>query len=198
MGRAKGELVFEGETLLARTVRRLVEATEAVVVVAGPEQEIGPLPPSVPVTILRDAAPFAGPLPAIILGLESLPASVDAAYVTGCDSPFLSSAWISFALARLRESDADAAWPRIGGQDHPLAGAYRPSAAVAARRLLEKGSAGPVRLADIAKVRLIREAECRSVDPGLAALFNVNTPEDWEKARNWRPSADRDEQAGRA
>src|SRR5687768_16956398 len=87
MGIDKTSLPFGTETMLQRVVRLLGEAVQPLVVVAGRDQELPALPPSVLVT--RDRRSGRGPLEGIAAGLSALAGKVNATYVTSCDVPLL-------------------------------------------------------------------------------------------------------------
>src|SRR5262249_28004534 len=121
MGRPKAWLPFGPELMLQRVVRLVGEAAGPVVVVAAPGQDLPALPDGV--AVVRDPISDRGPLQGLAAGLAALPESVELAYTTATDVPFLRPAWV----ARLVEliGDRDLAIPEIGGFLHPLAALYR-------------------------------------------------------------------------
>ena len=48
--------------------------------------------------------------------------------------------------------------------------------------LLASGNLRIVNLYDAIRVRYVDEPELRQIDPDLRSFFNVNTPEDWQRA----------------
>ena len=92
MGQPKAWLAFGGELMLPRVVRLASEVVAPIVVVAAPDQELPPLPPSV--AVVRDARPQRGPLQGVCAGLEALQGRCDAAFLSSCDVPFLQPAFI--------------------------------------------------------------------------------------------------------
>ena len=93
MGRPKAWLPFGNELLLQRVVRILRQVVEPVVVVGAPAQEIPPLPSEV--RVVRDDRDHLGPLSGLAGGLAALGASVEAAYLSSCDVPFLQPTFVS-------------------------------------------------------------------------------------------------------
>src|SRR5438552_19011853 len=91
MGVAKATLPFGSEMLVQRMVRIVSEVALPVVVVAAQGQQLPPMPPAV--EVVRDQRPARGPLEALAAGLRHLQ-SVDAVYVTACDTPLLTPAFI--------------------------------------------------------------------------------------------------------
>lgn len=185
MGRPKAWLPFGGETLLARTVRRVSEAAWPVVVVAAPGQDIPPIP--VDVLVVRDAVQGRGPLQGLAAGLAALEGRADAAFISSTDAPFLEPALIR-RLARLREGGYDIAVIRADGHYHPLCAVYSCSARAEAEALLAADRLRPfflferMRTIVADEALLLEDPALAEVDPRLRSLRNLNTPEDYEAA----------------
>ncbi len=179
MGRPKDGLDFGGETLLARVVGRLGARAGPIVVVSANNQD----PPMLSgvVIMTRDAVAGRGPLEGLAAGLRAMPDGVELVYATGVDAPFLDVRLIELLEALI--GDHDLAIPWAFGHYHPLAAVYRKAVALpAVEKLLSQGK---LRLADVTlalKTRVVIEAELRAVDPELASLRNINTPEDYSRA----------------
>ncbi len=210
MGTEKALLSFGDEPMLARVISRvagalapiggtaLVQPAGAslpsnsgcplVMVVAVAAQELPPVPQFV--QIVRDRRPDRGPLEALAAGLAALPASVDAAFVTGCDVPLLAPAFICrmFELIEIRGTERRsvlpfaAAVPRIDGHLHPLAAVYRRSVLPTIEEMLARDQLKLQSLFDLVSTRFVSAEELRPVDPQLHSLWNVNTPEDLSAA----------------
>ncbi|RUL88769.1 molybdenum cofactor guanylyltransferase [Tautonia sociabilis] len=181
MGRPKAWLPFGSELLLPRVVRLVGRVADPVVVVASPDQDLPPLPGNVNVLERRDPVPFRGPLQGLSSGLAALAESGTLVYATGTDAPFLQPGWVT-RLAELIGDD-DLAIPFVAGQYHPLAALYRRSTVLpAADALLAAGRLRPVFLMERLRTRVVTADELRPVDPTLATLLNLNTPEDYERA----------------
>jgi molybdenum cofactor guanylyltransferase len=176
MGRDKATLPFRGETLLARTVRRVRPAVDEVVVVARPGQDLPVLPDDV--RVARDDVTDQGPLGGLAPGLRA--ARADAVFATACDAPFVEPAVVGLLFARL--GDADVAIVVEDGRPCPLCAVYRTSLAPRAERLVADGRLRPVFLLDeVPSVRIDAE-ELRAVDPELRSLVNCNTADAYEAA----------------
>ncbi len=180
MGRPKAWLPFGAEYLLQRVVRLASAVAAPIAVVAAPGQELPPLPGSV--IIARDPQRGRGPLEGLAAGLAALPGEADLVYATATDVPFLQPSWIE-RMAELIGGH-DLAIPRCDGFFHPLAALYRKEAALpATRALLQADRLRPVFLSEILRTRIVAAEELRDVDPELATLRNLNSPEDYELAR---------------
>lgn len=179
MGRPKAWLALGEETLLERVVRIASMSTEPVVVVAAVGQDLPKLATSA--IVVRDPVPGLGPLQGLAAGLSALPPSVEFAYATAVDAPFLAPAWIG-RLAELI-GDHDVAVPLVGGRRHPLASLFRARPALgAARRLLDEGVLRLTTLMERLRARDASADELRLVDPELLALRNLNTPAEYRAA----------------
>lgn len=178
MGRAKATLPFGDELMLPRVARILGEVVAPVVVVAGPDQDVPPLPSAV--RIVRDEQEYLGPLAGLAIGLAALAGEVAAAYCSGCDVPLLRSAFIRAVIAAL--GDHDAAVPREGDYYHPLAGVYRTALADPARRLVAEGRLRPLFLIESCRAAAIDVEALRAADPDLSSLRNINHPDDYAAA----------------
>lgn len=178
MGRSKAWLPFGPERLLPRIVRLVGEAASPVVVVAAPGQDLPPLPPGV--RVVRDAVECRGPLQGLASGLEALGGPA-LAYATSTDAPLPVPDWIARLAALI--GDADLAIPRAGGRVHPLAAIYRRATALPViQQRLAAGALRPTDLPGLLRTRIVEEDELRDVDPDLATLVNLNTPEEYRLA----------------
>lgn len=179
MGRPKAWLPFGAETLLQRIVRIVAAEANPVVVVAATDQELPRLPESV--KVVRDAVADRGPLQGLATGLAALPETVEFAFATATDAPFLQPKFI----ARLRERIArhDLAIPFANTYYHPLAALYRRSIALPAiETLLAEDRLRPIFLVHALKTLTMHAIDFRDVDPELKSLRNLNTVEDYHSA----------------
>jgi molybdenum cofactor guanylyltransferase len=179
MGTPKEWLSVGNERMLQRVVRLVATAAEPVAVVTAPGQSLPNLPPSV--AIHYDAAKGRGPLEGLATGLAALPASVEFVFAIGADSPLLKPAWITRLMELI--GDNDLAIPYVDGFHHPLAAVYRRATVLPAiERLTTNGRSALVDLVGAVRTRLVTADELRDVDPELATLRNLNTPEDYQAA----------------
>lgn len=178
MGRPKAWLPFAGEQLLPRVVRILREVVDPVVVVAAAGQDLPPLPSDV--AVLRDEKAGQGPLGGLTTGLAALAGRATAAYVSGCDVPFLRPGFVRRMIDLL--ADHAICVPVNAGRPHPLAAVYRIDVLASARRMLEQGRLRLGLLLDECDTRSVAVEELREVDPELVSLENVNAPADYEAA----------------
>jgi len=175
MGAPKLALPFGPELMLQRIVRLLGEACRPIVVVAAPAQELPALPAEV--IIARDKREGRGPLEGLLAGLSALPEEVEAAYVTSCDVPFLSPAFVERMFELL--GDHTIAVPAAGGFQHPLSAVYRRGVIEVVETLLAADRLRPMDLFEVVATLRVAEKELAGVDPRLDTLKNLNQPADY-------------------
>jgi molybdenum cofactor guanylyltransferase len=178
MGRPKAWLPFDDELMLPRVVRILFEVVNPIVVIAAPDQEVPPLPPTI--EIAHDPTEGRGPLQGLGAGLAALDGRSDAAYLSSCDVPFLQPAFVRRMIELLGEHSICV--PRVGEFHHPMAAVYRIGVRAAVDRLLNENRMRPVFLFDAVPTRVVQANELTDIDPTLQSLRNLNTPEDYQAA----------------
>ncbi|HEV2801868.1 MAG TPA: molybdenum cofactor guanylyltransferase [Pyrinomonadaceae bacterium] len=177
MGTDKSRLQIGGRTFTERVAAALGALTaEVSIVSARPDSNELKLP--VVADVYRDCGALGG-----------LHAALDAcrarwAAVVSCDLPFVTGELFA-RLVELRTEDADAVVPRqADGRAQPLCALYRRDSALAvAARLLAEGERRPRVLLQALHTRWVAPAELADL-PGSELFFlNVNTPEDYERAK---------------
>jgi molybdopterin-guanine dinucleotide biosynthesis protein A len=174
MGRPKAWLPVGDELMLQRVARVIGGVLNPVIVVAAPGQDVPPLPDGV--RVVRDEVEGKGPLGGLAAGLKAVQGSAEILYLSACDVPFLTTAFVERVVSLLGESTA--AVPRVDGYFHPLAAAYRVSVLPAVLELLAADRLRPAYLFDAVPTRVIEPPEL----PDLESLKNLNTPEDYAAA----------------
>jgi molybdopterin-guanine dinucleotide biosynthesis protein A len=178
MGSPKAWLPVGAELMLPRIVRLLSEAVSPVIVVAAPGQDLPVLPAEI--QVVRDEREGRGPLQGLAAGLSALNGIADAAFVTGCDTPFLRPAFVTRMFALLDAGSICV--PRIDNHCHPLAGVYRASVLSAVNEMLKTDHLKLQDLLDRVPTRMVGAPELLDIDPNLESLRNVNTAEEYKEA----------------
>ena len=180
MGTDKALLPFGEETLLERTVRLVSKAVapQHIVVVAAAEQPLPPLPAEV--QIVRDQQPYAGPLAALIEGMQALNSAVPAAFVTGCDTPLLEPSVIDLLFDEL--GDSSAVVPQDAERLYPLTAVYKRDVLAEANQQLTTGRHSLHGLLEQVEIKRIPLETLRKFDPSLASFENLNSLADYEAA----------------
>lgn len=178
MGTSKAWLRFGDEYLLERVVRMLPATLRPVFAVSAPVQRLPRLPEDI--GVIHDRVSDRGPLEALAAGLEAISPHADAAFVCGCDAPFLRQGFIR-RLVQMA-SEADITVPYANGRLHPLAAVYRVSVLPLIQDMLDAGTLRLTTLTERCCCRRVPGSVLRDVDPELESLRNINTPEEYSNA----------------
>jgi molybdopterin-guanine dinucleotide biosynthesis protein A len=161
--------------ILARQLSLLRELTSTLLIVGGPARSHLPDPPR----HVPDRIPGAGALGGLYTALIEAP--TEHVLVVACDMPFLTTPFLRHLMEHA--AGADAVVPRDGTGQHPLCAVY---ARRVAAHLHSRIAAGHLRvsaaLADLA-VKEVGPEELAPFDTDGRLLYNVNTPDDYERIR---------------
>ena len=164
MGRDKATAMFDGSTLVERTVTAVNARCAPVFVVAAPGQAL----PALDAHILRDDVRGVGPLLATGRGLRAAAeAGLELAFVCAVDMPLLSADLIDELVGPAVRLGADVVLP-WDGRSHYLAGIYRTSLHERVSELVAAGERSMRALVESVDTQ-------RVVMPEQASLTNVNT-----------------------
>lgn len=178
MGRPKADLEFDGISMLDYIVAEMLRAFDELVVgVAQPRHYAWE---SLRARTILDAERYAGPVAALAQALQEI--RFDRAFACSCDMPFVNGALARKLCDML--GDYDALIPEVDGMLQTLHAVYRKECAKKVAAMHRSGEQRLQNLASHAKVRIMREEEIRAIDPDpeLLTFFNVNTPEDYQRA----------------
>jgi molybdopterin-guanine dinucleotide biosynthesis protein A len=176
MGHDKSHLILGGETLVARAVRTLRALSDDVVVVANTLEPRGNLA----ARLTGDVIAGGGVLSGVHAGLAS--ARHEFALVVACDMPFL-----NLALLRHMASLApghEAVVPHWRGEFEPLHAIYSRQCVTVIEAILRRGGRRVIDIYAAIRVRYVEPEEIARFDPGGLSFFNINSPEDWERAQD--------------
>lgn len=175
MGRNKAFLELDGRPLIRIVIERLTEVCTEVLIVSG---EVAPYA-GLDVPVVEDRFRDVGVLGGLHAGLAA--ASHDLTLAVGCDMPFLKPEVLR-AFAAWAES-YDAAILEHNGYLEPLHGAYRRTCLLPIEAAIRAGKRRIVSFFPQVRVRTITLTEVAPLDPQLESFRNLNTPEEWEVAR---------------
>jgi molybdopterin-guanine dinucleotide biosynthesis protein A len=176
MGRPKAELPFASGTMLDRVVAEMTRAfDDLVVAVAKPGRHPWDGPG---IRVIVDEIPELGPVAALEQALRET--RFDRAFVCSCDVPFVAGSLARKLCEML--GDYDALIPRGDGKLQTLHAVYRKNCAEVLATMRGKDEHRLHEIANFARVRIVSEADIRALDPDLLSFFNVNTPEDYQRA----------------
>jgi len=175
MGRDKAWLdLGDGRPIVRRVIDALSEVADEVLIVANDPRyaTLGP-------RVVPDRFPDGGALGGIATGVGA--ASHPTVLVAACDMPFLRADLWRLLLSRAGE--ADVVIPRVAGEYETLHAVYTKACVPAMERALAAGRMRVISFFDDVRVRTVEEDELRAIDPDLASLTNLNTPEELDAAR---------------
>ena len=174
-GRNKALEIFQGERLIDRQLRKVQSMFTEVLVITN---ELGDYL-HLEVTLLRDVIPGLGPLGGIYTGL--LFAQGKSVFVTACDMPFLQPAVVKHMVQLSRNNDVVVPQKREGLE--PLHAIYSARCLPHIKKMLERGKLQVVSFFPAVKVCRLSQEELQKLDPHGLSFFNINTPDDMDRAR---------------
>ena len=128
-------------------------------------------------TVVRDEHPDHGALGGIYTAIVASPH--ERTLVVACDMPFLNAEF----LAHLVGIDADLVIPRTSRGYEPLCAIYSRACAPSIRERLTRGELEASRLPDGVSVAEVGPETVAAYDPDGLLFVNVNTPHDYERAK---------------
>ncbi|MDH3975689.1 MAG: molybdenum cofactor guanylyltransferase [Deltaproteobacteria bacterium] len=178
MGQPKAAIDVEGTPLLKKSVQLFKELFPRVIAISKKTGSFG----NVGCEESGDLFPGMGPMVGILTAFK-ITAS-DYLFVAACDMPFLNRKVIELIVEE--GQGYDVALPKIGGKGDPLHALYSKNCYHKMLSFMEKGGRSLNRFINALhreSVRYIGEEEIKKVDPHALSLFNMNTPEELEKAK---------------
>lgn len=166
-----------GETTILENIYNVFSSLfkEVIIVVNDPKDFAG-----WDMTIVTDIIPSKCALAGLHAGLFY--ASYPYAYATACDTPFVRPLVIEHIVGKI-EKGYDVIVPRTDDGLETLSAAYSKDCIPFIEESLKKDIYMIKKFFRPGKVKEIPIHELRPLDPDLQFIFNVNTPEDLEKAR---------------
>jgi molybdopterin-guanine dinucleotide biosynthesis protein A len=175
-GRNKFLASVGGCTVIDRVIGTLHPLSNQIILVTSPEKDITI---GHDVRIVRDVYPGKGPLGGVYTGLVA--ADCEYAIVVGCDMPFLNSRILTYMLDIA--PGFDIVVPRLSGRMvEPLHAVYARACAPILKARLESGALSISPLFSELKVRYLEKEEYLPLDPKMLSFFNINYPNDLERA----------------
>ena len=179
MGRDKSALVLEGQTLLEKIATQMKPITASITV-------IGRESATIDLMTVPDVYPSWGALGGLHAALESCTA--EWALVTACDLPFVTPELFK-RLCDLRDDFEAVAPIQHDGYPQPLCALYRRRPCLStAVKLIEAGERRPIELLNTVRTRWVKFHELTDLNGADRFFANINTPEDYTRARDGRPN----------
>jgi len=190
LGKPKPLVVIGGQLILARIKLALERVCEEIVLVVAADQDDATPDTGIALGmhVVPDRLRGAGPLAGIEMGFRSTQTNL--AFLVAADHPFLSSQLISRMVDLAAEESFDAVVPSYMGKLEPLHAVYRVETWLPAiTSALEDGRRSVYSLVQNAvesgnpRVKLLQDMELAKLDPKGRSLFDIDTPDSLEIAR---------------
>ena len=171
----KSALVVGARSILDRQLSLLRDLTPHILIVGADRSRVS----ATDVPVVADRIAGAGSLGGLYTALMEAP--TEQVLVIACDMPFLTAPFLMRLAAR--GVDVDVAVPRSAAGRHPLCASYARRAAAHLRARIESGDLRVREALDGLDVRELGPDELAEFDQDGLLLLNVNTPDDYAKAR---------------
>jgi molybdopterin-guanine dinucleotide biosynthesis protein A len=175
MGQDKAAVTLNGRTLLEHTLAALREVCGDIAIL-GKHALYGALGP-----VYEDIFPECGPLSGIHAALTNSQTKFN--LIIAVDTPFLSSAFLSYMAERAIATDSVITTPEINGYTQPLCTVYSRDFLPIAEQALRSGNYKIVPLFPKDKTLVIHEPELRQFAFAADMFENLNTPDDLARAQ---------------
>ncbi len=175
-GADKCSLAVGGERILDRQLSTLRAITDSILVVGGAQGRFEALG----LRTVPDAVPAGGAIAGIYSAIVSSPHAWT--LVVACDMPFLSAPLLRQLAAR-RSAAIDVVMPRTRDGLQPLCALYSERCAPALRARLERGLLRASEIVEDVRAEEFGPDEIAAYDPEGLMFVNVNTPHDYERAK---------------
>jgi molybdopterin-guanine dinucleotide biosynthesis protein A len=181
LGQNKALVRVAGRSLIERVIDVLYSlVSDVVLVTRGCSLAETELLAYLGLPIVADAYSGVGTLGGLHAGLSA----IDSEYglVVGCDMPLINADLLRYMISQSRGYDV--VMPRVGKYHEPLHALYARRCVPALERSILAGQRRILHALAELRIRYIEEAELDRYDPDRLSFFNVNTPEDLERARS--------------
>jgi molybdenum cofactor guanylyltransferase len=188
MGRNKALMRLGDETLIEHVTHRMQVVTDDLLLITNTPELYAHLG----LPMHPDVIPDKGTLGGLYTGLTH--ANGTAAVCVGCDMPLLQPKLLNYLSSILEGHDAVV--PCIREPNRPQKPIFQTLSAIYSKRclpvieqMLNKGELRVHALYDRISARIVEPDEWQQFDPQGLSFFNINTPEDLERARRMLPES---------
>jgi molybdopterin-guanine dinucleotide biosynthesis protein A len=180
MGQDKALVYFRDQPLIRHVLTHVTPVADELLVVTSGTKTYDMLG----VPVFSDALPGRGPLGGLYTAL--LVAHYPAVAVVACDMPFVNPELLVFENELLISTPADLVVPKTPTGLEPLHAVYRREICLPlAQGALDAGQSRTDAWFAQAQMRTLTPKEIQPYDPRGLAFFNINTPQDLNRALNY-------------
>ncbi|MCC7162230.1 MAG: molybdenum cofactor guanylyltransferase [Anaerolineae bacterium] len=191
MGQSKAWIELGGSFFIVRVIEALRRVCDQVLIVANDAAEFQ----SLGANVTPDEFPGTGSLGGLYSGLNA--AKNELAIAVACDMPFLDHCVLKFLISLSPDYDIVIPSVRDGRHAdkpgaaadtakrkslHPLHAVYRKSCLPPMRQAIAQNDLRMISFHDRVRVRIVEQIELESYDREFLSLWNVNTPQELERA----------------
>ncbi len=173
-GTDKALAEIHGVPLVARVARIMATVFGQVILITNTPEQYNFLD----LPMYRDLVKGIGPLGGIYTGLKLM--EERAGFVVACDMPFLSVDLLRHMVEI--QGSFDAVVPKMDWKIEALHALYSRSCLPAVEELIDSRQYQVFKFFSQIDVRYVEEEEIRLYDPDLRSFYNVNDPQEWQKA----------------
>ena len=188
MGKDKASLKISGKSMIERLLLELSPIVAQIVVIRAPGQTIPNIPKELKDRTLVgwDSVKDRGPLQGIVDALPLLNSEIDKVFLITCDLPYITTNWFQ-TLKDVMTDEFDMVCTEENEIINPLLAIYRRPVLEPASKLISEGKRRPISLWEgwrMARLSAPNETPwiCR----------DVNTPEEFKKAKTYLASTEND------
>jgi len=182
-GRNKAFIEIDGQCIIQRQYKLLCELfTEVIIVTNDPHAVL-----EFNCLVAVDLFPKRASLTGIHTGLFY--ASNDYVFICACDTPFLKRALVETIIDAVH-TPSGVTMPATSAGLEPLCAVYAKKSLALVERNVSMGQMKIQRVFGKKRIHPVSEQKLRRADPDLVSFFNINRPEDLERARQLRLSGE--------
>jgi molybdopterin-guanine dinucleotide biosynthesis protein A len=178
MGQDKGLVPFLGFPMVRWVIQQSRQLSDDILIISNHPDEYKDF--GVPVK--ADVISGIGALGGIYSGVTYSKKSI--VLMLACDMPFVNTELIEYMFQQIENFDVVIPRLREEGSTEPFRAIYRKSCLDAISLAIQSGKRRAISFFDQVSVRYIEWDEIVRFDPGGITFFNVNTPEELNKAEN--------------
>jgi molybdopterin-guanine dinucleotide biosynthesis protein A len=175
LGQDKALVEIAGRTLVERVVDVLRSVVDEIVLVTPSPERLAWLG----LSAVGDVYPGVGTLGGLHAGLSAIGSPYG--LVVGCDMPLLKRGLLAYMISQI--GDAEVIMPRVGRFYEPLHAIYARSILSTLEARILAGQRRIRQACDGLRTRYVLEDEIARYDPEHLSFYNVNTPQELERAR---------------
>jgi molybdopterin-guanine dinucleotide biosynthesis protein A len=170
---------FGDTSLLELVISRINPLGKEIIIVTAKERTFTQLASRPKIKIVSDIFPGQGSLGGIYTGLVNSNSFYN--LVVAADMPFLN---VNLLRSMIEMADGyDFVLPRVNGLFEPLHAVYSRNCIPPIERILNQGKKVIIELFNYVRVRYVGTDEVDRFDPQHLSFFNINTPQELERAR---------------